>query len=374
MLVHTGDYVEHVSSDITSSTYYTFTPLPLMMGVFHVMNDDLALLLAETHRLLGVLEGMAYLALDRDALVELFLIRESCFSKIIDYPDFDIRAMLARRSIGNSDYATEGITTAYLYAIGVPASKLSYRRIINYALHGNDPKRKVGIRSNPLFWKQSTSNYHQYNPTAPDNIHKALNDITMYINSSNIDTFIKAAMCHYQFEMIHPFDCYNGIAGRILAYHIIANDNLNGLNFCSLSSSLLRHKAEYFDKLGSTQKNGNYSVWIEFFIRVINEAARHGIDFIRYYEVTARQEEEKINTRHLIRADNTLDVYRYFKRNIVSSIGNASDQLKFSFDTVSRSIGILQDMGILVQINHGARNRLFAHNDIMRRMTSPEER
>ena len=51
MFVHTGDYVEHVSNDALQSTYYTFTPCPLLHGDFYIMDDDLAALLASAHQI-----------------------------------------------------------------------------------------------------------------------------------------------------------------------------------------------------------------------------------------------------------------------------------------------------------------------------------
>jgi hypothetical protein len=91
VFVNTGDYVEHASDDILRSTYYTFIPRPLTEGNFYTMTDDLAALLADTHRSLGFLDGLLSIAPDSEFLAELLLMQESCFSKMIDYSDFDIR-------------------------------------------------------------------------------------------------------------------------------------------------------------------------------------------------------------------------------------------------------------------------------------------
>jgi len=68
-----------------------------MAGNFHVMNDYLATSLADTHRVLGILEGLVSVIADREIIADLILFQESCFTKIIDYSDFDIRSMLMEK-------------------------------------------------------------------------------------------------------------------------------------------------------------------------------------------------------------------------------------------------------------------------------------
>lgn len=82
-------------------------------------------------------------------------------------------------------------------------------------------------------------------------------DIGRYAELDGIDVLIKAAMCHYQFEMIHPYELYNGIVGRLFVYKMLYSAGLSGIRFLSLSECLYNHKAEYFEKLGQTQKSGN---------------------------------------------------------------------------------------------------------------------
>jgi Fic family protein len=317
---------------------------------------------------LGFLDGLLSIAPDNELLAELLLLQESCFSKMIDYSDINIRSMFIEQGESEHNDNIQNIATAYRYAMNRTTQKLSYTTIFKHALYGNDPERRVTIRAKPIFLTQSSSNYRQYNPTAPHKIQPALIDISDYIKSSNTDALIKAAMCHYQFEMIHPYECYNGVVGRILPYHILNNAELNGVRFCSLSASLYRHKAEYFNKLESTQKHGNYAEWISFFIHIIKEAAQRGIEFIQYYNTLSKNDKERILARHQNRADHTLAVYQHFKRNIASSIGNTSKELQLSFPTVSRSVVILQELEILTQITDKARNRVFAHAGLMERL------
>ena len=62
----------------------------------------------------------------------------------------------------------------------------------------------------------------------------------------------------------------------------------------SLSYDLFHDKAEYFDRLSSTQLNGNYAQWVKFFIRAIIVAADNSIKQIESFIAIRNKNIEKI--------------------------------------------------------------------------------
>jgi len=141
MFIHTGDYIEQVGNDLTRSTYYTFTPRPLMDGGFYTLDDDSASLLTETHRTIGILEGVLLTSPERVMFSELMLLKESCFTKMIDYADFDFKSMLWSRGLGKPDEDINNIMYAYQHVIETDASKISCNDIARRALHGSDSEQ-----------------------------------------------------------------------------------------------------------------------------------------------------------------------------------------------------------------------------------------
>lgn len=180
MFVHTGDYIEHRNDTPMRSTYYTFTPRPLMGGGFYTMNDDLASLLATAHRSIGILEDALFTSHGKEMLAELTLLKESCFSRIIDYPDRDIYSFILNRVFGKLDDDISNIVSTYNRVLDDKANEMSYDDIVRCALQGNNSKQGVRTRNSQIFLSKSISNYRQYNPTAPKNIHSAMNDIGRY--------------------------------------------------------------------------------------------------------------------------------------------------------------------------------------------------
>lgn len=351
MSVYTGDYVRQISSRVPQLTYFTFTPFPLMEGNFYTMDDKLAALLSNTHRILGMLEGMAYHFSDKEQFATCMLLRESYFSKMIDSPDYNTEFLLLEMALNKTDLKIMNLVSAYQNVVA-DTSELDYDRIANQALFGSSTEEKVITRTEQVFQTNSIANYQRYNPTAPQDIKPALNDISCYIESNTSDPLIKAAMCHYQFEMIHPYKHSNGIIGRLLIYQLLRNEGLGGIRYLSISECLHSFKTEYFERLKQTQKNGNYYAWIEFFIQAVGDAVKKSVQLLKQYESIIRSNEEKMNALGN-RAEHLAAVYQYFSGNIVSGIGQASQRLNIPFNAVSRAVCTLQKLGILVQITKG---------------------
>lgn len=372
MFVNTGDYIEHKNNTPMRSTYYTFTPRPLMDGGFFTMDNDLASLLTTAYRNIGVLEGLLLTVDEKEMLEELMLLKESFFNKKIDYPDFNIYSFMLNRGLGKTDDEINNVASACLRILDDKANKINFDDIARCALHGSNSKQKAHTRNSQIFLSKSISNYRQYNPTAPRDIHSAMQDIDRYVELDGIDVLIKTAMCHYQFEIIHPYESYNGIIGRLFIYKMLHNAGLKAVRYISLSECFYNRKAEYFEKLGLTQKSGSYTSWIEFFIRIIYEAAKSGISSTQTYINIIRSDEEKLvgsksSLRHLH------SVYDHFTKNVVSTVSQTSSQLQLTFNAASRAIEVLQSLGILAQVTEQSRNRLFAHAGLMRLFLSEQE-
>jgi len=102
-------------------------------------------------------------------------------------------------------------------------------------------------------------------PPPPENLDETLNAFELYLHTNdNFDPLVRAFLCHYQFETIHPFRDGNGRVGRLLLSLTIAD-------WCGLSSQWLymsayfeKHKREYMDLLLSVSTHGAWESWIRF--------------------------------------------------------------------------------------------------------------
>lgn len=170
-----------------------------------------------------------------------------------------------------------------------------------------------------------------YNPTAPDAILSALTDIFAYLyNNTDTNPLIKAALVHYQFEMIHSFERYNGIVGRIVIPMILHDIIREALPLICLSEYWYYSKNEYFDLIRTTQYSGGYIRWTKFFVYAVGQTANRAAEIL----------------------------YEYLKRCPTLSIPYATKCLGLSFNSILKSLSTLQEHNIVVQNGDNNRNRV----------------
>ena len=362
MLPYTGDYIKHIDDNINNFKYYTFTPRPLMYGGMYEVDDELTALLIEAHRNIGFLEGLLKYASNKNAFSELMLLKECAYSLMIDYDSPTFQDILVNRGSGKGDIVPiSNLELAYKTARNMTISALSLSKLCGIALYGDNVGKTIDVRKRQIFLYHVKTNIKSYNPTAPTEVLPALADISAYLyNDQDTDPLIKTALVHYQFEIIHPFEQYNGIVGRITIPMILHDITNESFPLICLSEYLYQNKNEYFDLLRTTQYSGGYIRWIKFLVKAIGETAKQSAkSLIQYEHTTAKDEELLINRGKISRS--TSIVYEYFKRFPITNIPYVSKETGLSFNSTAKAIDLLQEKGILVQMNSKERNRIWEY-------------
>lgn len=362
MLPYTGDYIEHIDYNKNNFKYYTFTPRPLMYGNMYKMDDELSALLIEAHRNIGFLEGLLKYAPNKDAFSKLMLLKECVYSLMVDYDSLSFHDVLAIRGGGKGNVAPiNNLELAYKEARNRTISAPVLSELCRIALYGDATGKSIDVRDKQTFLLGVKTNIKTYNPTAPDAVLPALADISAYIyNDKDTDSLIKAALVHYQFEMIHPFEQYNGIIGRVIVPMVLCDIINEALPLMCLSKYLYHNKNEYFDLLRTTQYSGGYIRWVKFFVSAIGETAKQSSKMLIQYE-NAIAEDEKILCTTKSKDRSVWVVYNNLKKFPLSSTSHAKEQTGLSFNTVSKVFSILKAMNIVEQQGTNTRNRIWKY-------------
>jgi Fic family protein len=110
-------------------------------------------------------------------------------------------------------------------------------------------------------------------PPGPE-LDTAMRDLVDWTNAGgDRDPLIAAAMTHYQFETLHPFNDGNGRLGRLLIVLQLMVDGLLQEPLLSVSPWFEARRAEYQDELARVSETGEWDSWITFFSAGVESSA-----------------------------------------------------------------------------------------------------
>lgn len=143
---------------------------------------------------------------------------------------------------------------------------------------------KAGIRKTPgTNLVNSVTGEIIYTPPQEETeIRDLLKNLEDYINKEDdVDSLIKMALIHYQFETIHPFYDGNGRTGRILNILYLVLNNLLDSPILYLSNYINNNKTEYYKLFTSFRNENNYEEWIIYILKGIEETSKNTIELIK---------------------------------------------------------------------------------------------
>ena len=115
-------------------------------------------------------------------------------------------------------------------------------------------------------------------PCGADELPACMDAWEGYIHADAPDRLVQLAIAHAEFEAIHPFLDGNGRLGRlIIPLFLHAHGILSRPNFY-LSEYLEENRDEYYDRLLAISEQGDWSGWVEFFLRAVTTQAETNIE------------------------------------------------------------------------------------------------
>lgn len=114
----------------------------------------------------------------------------------------------------------------------------------------------------------------EFIPPVDDDMTAVLSNLDNFVNHSELNPFVKAAMIHYQFEMIHPFIDANGRVGRIINTLFLYENKRLQQPVLQLSEALSQNYKEYTGYIQKTNETADMEQWLLYFLPVLSNAAR----------------------------------------------------------------------------------------------------
>ena len=191
----------------------------------------------------------------------------------------------------------------------------------------------------------------------PGSLKKEMDAFLNWYNAdTNLDLVVKAAIAHFWFIIIHPFDDGNGRIARALSDLLLARSENSTQRFYSLSSQVLIERKVYYSTLQKVQHSkGDISEWMNWFLNCLHSALLATEETMKNVNRKSnfwdKHHETVFNGRQRLMLNKLFDG---FEGKLKSS--KWAKITKCSTDTALRDIKDLIDKGVLKQENSGGRS------------------
>ncbi|MDX2145213.1 MAG: Fic family protein [Rhodospirillaceae bacterium] len=351
---------------------------------FHWEQDRLLPLLTTVRhqqgRLIGRMEALGF-GLRNEAslrsLTEDVLKSSEIEGEILDKDQ--VRSSIARHlgmdagALASADRHVEGVVEMTLDATQNFDERLTDDRLFGWhaALFptGRSGMRKIRVGE----WRSASAEPMQVvsGPAGRERIHyeaphakklpSEMRKFTTWFNAKEpVDDVLKAAIAHFWFVTIHPFEDGNGRIARAIADLALARSDKTSQRFYSMSAQIRIERKNYYDILERTQKGDlDITPWLEWFLGCLGRAFEGADTTLGTVLAKARFWEnhagDPFNERQRIMLNRLLDG---FEGKLTSS--KWAKIAKCSQDTASRDIDDLMRRGILMKDAAGGRSTSYS--------------
>lgn len=185
-----------------------------------------------------------------------------------------------------------------------------------------------------------------YTPPKASDIPELISDWEKLVNDTNgVDPLILAAVAHYQFEAIHPFEDGNGRTGRMLINLHMVHAGLLDVPVVHISQYINAHKSQYYKLLRQTTSDGEMKEFVKFMLKAFTTQANHSFALLQ------RVQDLQLEYKHEIR-DKLPNVYSHelldaiFGRPVQTPVRLAKD-IGVHYVTASKHLKKLEEVGLL---------------------------
>lgn len=199
----------------------------------------------------------------------------------------------------------------------------------------------------------------------------AVRDLFDWIKADDTeaDPVVKAAMTHYQFETLHPFNDGNGRLGRLLVVlQLMQSDQLSG-PLLTVSPWLEARRGEYHDRLSAVSADGDWDGWVGFLASGLEASALDTTT--RVDQLLALLE----GYRRRLRSADAKGIIRDIAEDLVASpyvtVQGIAQRTGRSFQAASNAVNRLVELDILRERTGKSYSRIFVAHEVVAVLVRP---
>ena len=357
----------------TDKGYTAFKPSKLVDVEKELDISEIQFLIERANLAVGELRAMEKMLPNPALLMERYALKESVLSSQIEGTQSTLVDVLEKEN--DTSYNTDirevkNYFNALNFGVnnlrrddGLPLSGRLLRechRILMSDVRGGDRLKTPGeFRTSQNWIGGSCPANATYVPPVASDIDEYMSDIENYIHHGMHPNMVKAALVHYQFETLHPFQDGNGRIGRLLILLFMIDKKILNSPTLYISLYLKKMQNEYYASLTKVRHSADFIQWIKFFLAGVIAVSEQTMTTTKKIIELENKDRARLKTGSLIRAFDVL-----MKKPVVS-IKEMQEELGVTNATANLLIKKLEAEQILVQKNNKQRYRIYAYKDYL---------
>ncbi len=364
----------------TPTGYQAFVPNPLPPIL--EWNSALVSNLSRADHILGMLAREGVKLPNPHLLMRPFITREAVLSSKIEGTQTTLGEFLAQEAGAHINHNPDDLQEVqnYITALDYGLNRLKDFPLSLRLIKEIHEKLMQGVRGNhatPGEFRKTqnwigtpgcTLNTAKYVPPTPEELMDCLSSFEKFLYDKTLPPLIHIALCHYQFEAIHPFLDGNGRVGRLLIILLLVERKMLPSPILYLSAFFETNRDEYYKQLYNVSSRGTWNEWLSYFLNgvatqsldVLSRAERIN-DLIINWQIKVGSKTEGL-IQNIIK---NLAVNPYFTTKKIA------ESFKVAFTTAQRAISKLEDLDIVSQTSKGKRDRLYCATKILNILEEP---
>ncbi len=360
--------------------YDAFLPDPLPPEV--EWTPDLIRALSDADRLIGRLAGEGGSSPNSHLLIRPFVRREAVLSSRIEGTRATLGELLAGeagaavdrspadlREVGNYVGALEhGIRRLKALPLSLRLIREIHAKLMTGVRGGHATRGEFRRSQNWIGPPGAALSNAAYVPPPPGELVTCLGEWEKFLHDRSLPPLVQVGLAHYQFEAIHPFLDGNGRVGRILITLFLIERGVLPRPLLYLSAFFEATRREYYDRLDAVRRGAE---WVEWLVYFLNGVARQSEDALS----RAARISTLLSTWRDQVSGSPSKVPRALLDQLAANpfltIKGAARRLRVAFTTAQRGVAKLDSLGIVTEVSHAMRDRVFCAKRLLDILEEP---
>lgn len=213
-----------------------------------------------------------------------------------------------------------------------------------------------------------TLNTAKFVPPPVDVIIDCLGEFEKFLHNRQLPALIHIALCHYQFEAIHPFLDGNGRVGRLLITLLLIEQNILPSPLLYLSAFFEATRDLYYYQLFNVSSKAAWHDWLIYFL---NGVAVQSEDVLSRAErinslLTKWKLQVASKASHV-----SVNIVERFAVNPYLTIKKISEDLNIAYTTAERGVKKLEAENIIKKMSDNQRDKVYCATEILSILEEP---